>query len=69
DLEGKKYRVVEALEVKTLGAYPSVIKSRVQDLAGGGETVSVFSEIRYDLDLGPDIFTERSLRKPPKEAR
>jgi hypothetical protein len=38
-------------------------------LAGGGETVSVFENVRYDLGLSADIFTERYLRTPPKEVR
>lgn len=69
DRQGKKYRVVEALEVKTIGGHPTVVKSRVQDLAGGGETVSVFEDVRYDLGLNAEIFTERYLRTPPKEVR
>jgi hypothetical protein len=69
DRQGTKYRVVEALEVKTIGGHPTVVKSRVQDLAGGGETVSVFENVRYDLGLSADIFTERYLRTPPKEVR
>ena len=68
DMDGRTYRVVEALEVKEIQGHPTVVRSRVQDLVNGGETVSVFSNIKYDIGLG-DIFTERSLRKAPREAR
>lgn len=68
DKEGRMYRVVEALEVKNIQGHPTVIKSRVRDLVNGGETVSIFSDIKYDIGLG-NIFTERYLRRAPKEAR
>lgn len=68
DRDGLTYRVVEALEVKNIQGHPTVVRSRVRDLINGGETVSVFSDIKYDIGLG-DIFTERYLRRVPREAR
>ena len=68
DSESRIYRVVEALEVKEIQGHPTVVKSRVRNLVNGGETVSVFTNIKYDIGLG-DIFTERYLRRAPKEAR
>jgi outer membrane lipoprotein-sorting protein len=69
DKEGRKYRVVEALEVQVIQGYPTVTKSRVRDLINGGETVSEFTKIQYDIGLDDKIFTERYLRRPPKEIR
>ena len=68
DRDGRTYRLVEALEVKDVQGHPTVVRSRVRDLVNGGETVSIFSNIKYDIGLG-DIFTERYLRRVPKEAR
>ena len=68
DRDGRKYRIVEALEVKDIQGQPTVVRSRVRDLVNGGETVSIFSNIKYDIGLG-DIFTERYLRRAPREAR
>lgn len=68
DKDKQLYRIVEALEVKDIQGHPTVVKSRVRDLINGGETVSVFSDVSYDIGLG-DIFTERYLRSAPKEAR
>jgi outer membrane lipoprotein-sorting protein len=62
------YRIVEALEVKDIQGHPTVVKSRVRDVINGGETISVFSDVSYDISLG-EIFTERYLRRAPKEAR
>lgn len=64
---GTEYRLVEVLEVQEIGGHPTVTTSRVKDLAGGGQTDMQFRYIRYDLGLPQDIFTERSLRTPPRE--
>jgi len=66
DPEGRKYRVVEALEVKEIQGFPTVTKSKVSDLKSGGHTVSEFSEIKYNVDLPDDVFTERYLRRAPR---
>ncbi len=68
DRDGKAYRIVEALEVEDVQGHPTVVKSRVKDIINGGETVSIFDDVTYDIGLG-DIFTERYLRRAPKEAR
>ncbi len=66
DKRGELYRRVEALEIKDISGYPTVVKSRVTDLASGGNTVSEFSGIQYDIGLNENIFTERFLRRPPR---
>ncbi len=68
DKKGKLYRIIESKEIKTIQNFPTVVKSVVSDLNTGGKTEMEFSNIKYDIDLG-DIFTERYLRRPPKEAR
>jgi hypothetical protein len=69
DKEGRKYREVESLEIKNIQGFPTVVKARVRDLASGGETVSVFKNIKYNIGLKEAIFTERYLRRPPREVR
>ena len=69
DKNGVKYREVEALKIEEIDGHPTVTKSRVRDLAGGGETVSEFKNIKYDIGLKEEIFTERYLRRPPREVR
>ena len=69
DKENTLYRRVEALEIKAVQGFPTVLKSRVENLAAGGNTVSEFSRIKYDIGLRANIFTERYLRRPPRQAR
>ena len=66
DKNGRKYRVVEALEIKEIQGFPTVVKSRVRDLRSGGNTVSEFTKIRYDVGIPERIFTERYLRRAPR---
>ncbi len=69
DKNERKYRTVEALEVKNIQGFPTVVKSRVKDLSSGGETVALFKKIKYNIGLKERIFTERYLRRPPREVR
>ncbi|MBI9020646.1 MAG: outer membrane lipoprotein-sorting protein [Verrucomicrobia bacterium] len=68
DKNGKLFRRVEAVKIETVQGHPTVIESRVDDLARGGHTVNSFSNIQYDTGLTDMIFTERFLRRPPREA-
>jgi hypothetical protein len=64
--KGKKYRVVEALEVKEIQGHPTVTRSKASNLESGGNTVSRFSNVKYDVGLPDDLFTERYLRRAPR---
>jgi hypothetical protein len=64
---GEMYRTIEAGAVETIEGIPTVTKSRVEDKSLGGYTLMQFRFIDYDIGLPADIFTERSLRRPPRE--
>ena len=61
------YRRVEVVEVQDVQGHPTVTKSRVSNLESGGQTDMQFRYIAYDLGMPDDVFTERSLRNPPKK--
>ena len=65
DKNGQKYRDYDAQEVKTIQGFPTVTKSRMKDLRIDGQTVIEYSDVKYDIGLPDDIFTERYLRRPP----
>jgi outer membrane lipoprotein-sorting protein len=67
DKNGKLYRIVEGTKVATIQGYPTVTESVVKDLNTGGSTVNTFTNIKYDIGLKENIFTERFLRRPPRE--
>jgi hypothetical protein len=76
DKKEKLYRVIESQKIEIIEAgqgdkvqkFPTVVKSVVSDLNTGSKTEMEFFNVKYDIAL-KDIFTERYLRKPPKEAR
>jgi hypothetical protein len=64
--DGEVYRRMEVLEVEEIDGYPTGTRMRMDDLAEGGHTLVEFRFSRYDLGIPADVFTERSLRNPPR---
>jgi outer membrane lipoprotein-sorting protein len=69
DKNNKEYRIVEAKDVQEFDGIPTVTVSRVTDLAAGSSTLAEFKSIRYNIGLEENIFSERYLRRPPREVR
>ncbi|MDT8441691.1 MAG: outer membrane lipoprotein-sorting protein [Desulfuromonadales bacterium] len=67
DAGGNRYREVEALKVETVQGYPTVTVSEARDLRAGSSTRNAFSNVSYEIGLQEQIFTERFLRRPPRE--
>jgi len=67
DKNGNLYRRIAATKVETIQGYPTVTESYAEDLKSGNKTVNVFSDIEYDINLKDRIFSERFLRRPPRE--
>jgi len=76
DKKNKLYRIIESQKVETIEVkegeiihkFSTVIKSVVSDLNTGSKTAMEFANVKYNINL-KDIFTERYLRRPPKEAK
>ena len=68
DKQGKPYRVIESKKIEMIQNFPTVVQSEVTDVKTGSRTEMAFSDVKYDIGLDDDIFTERYLRKPPREA-
>lgn len=65
DKGGKPYKVMTTEEIKEIQGIPTVTRARAEEI-GLGSTIVEFGEIRYDIGISEDIFTERYLRKPPR---
>ena len=68
DKQGKLYRIIESKKVEKVKGFPTTIKSVALDLKTGSKTEMEFTNVDYNVNL-KDIFTERYLRRPPREAR
>jgi len=62
--DGELLRTIEALDVEDIDGHPTVVKSKAVDIVRGGQTTMEFSNVKYDVGLTDDIFTERYLRRP-----
>jgi hypothetical protein len=69
DANGSLYRRVEATRVEVIQGFPTVVESVASDLKAGTSTTNVFRDVEYDIGLNERIFTERFLRRPPREIR
>lgn len=76
DKNGTLYRTIESVKVEEIKTkegdtevvYPTVTESVVKDLRTGSTTKMTFSKIAYNIGIKEDVFTERYLRRPPREA-
>lgn len=67
DRNGEIYRVYEAVEVKEIQGFQTVVKSKMSDLQKGGSTLLEYDDVQYDIGLPEDVFTERYLRRAPRQ--
>ncbi|WP_417317240.1 outer membrane lipoprotein-sorting protein [Emcibacter sp.] len=67
DDNDRNYRTYTALKVEMVDGHPTVTASQMSDNTGGGKTTMSYSEVKYDVGLPEDIFTERYLRKAPRQ--
>jgi len=65
DKKGTKYREYQATKVEYIKGYPTVTKSKMTDLRTKGYTVLQYSNVKYDVGIPENVFTERYLRRAP----
>lgn len=65
DEAGATIRVMTVEKVEKIQGYHTVTKATIEDLLTGSKTTAEYRDIKYDLGLPADIFTERYLRRVP----
>ncbi|MHC4072222.1 MAG: outer membrane lipoprotein-sorting protein [Planctomycetota bacterium] len=68
DKKDTLYRVIELVKIEKIQGFPTVVKSVVSNLKTGSKTEMEFSKVKYDIKLKDSIFTDRYLKRPPREA-
>jgi hypothetical protein len=74
--DDRAYRIIEALQVDAINAefngnpvvYPTVTISVAKDLENDSTTKMTVSDVSYNLGVSERIFSERYLRRPPRDA-
>lgn len=69
DRNNELYREVEAVKIEMVQGFPTVIVAEARDLKSGSTTRNEFSGVEYNIGLDERIFTERFLRRPPREIK
>ena len=67
DRRGDLMKVFTADEVKLIQEFWTITRRTMKNVQSGHRTQVEFLEIRYNLKLSVDLFSERSLRAPPAE--
>ncbi|MCK4284086.1 MAG: outer membrane lipoprotein-sorting protein [Candidatus Brocadiae bacterium] len=71
DKNGEKYREYRVLKMEEIGGYWTAVRAEMRDLREQGKetahTLAEYSDIKYGMELPDEIFTQRYLRKAPRE--
>jgi outer membrane lipoprotein-sorting protein len=67
DTKGELLKVLEILKIETVDGHPTAVERRMTTPRKNNNTLIVFSDVKYDLGLKADLFTERYLKSPPSE--
>ncbi len=67
DDSGEVYRRMESSDIQTVDGHPTPMRMRVEDESMGGYTEVQFRGQAYDLGIPADVFSDRSLRNPPRK--
>ncbi|MHB8833499.1 MAG: outer membrane lipoprotein-sorting protein [Desulfobacteria bacterium] len=67
DKRGALFKVFTADEVKPIQGFPTTVKRTMKNVQTGHWTEAAYGEVKYNMGLADSLFTERSLRNPPRE--
>ncbi|MDN3651823.1 outer membrane lipoprotein-sorting protein [Thalassotalea ponticola] len=67
DQQGKAMRKMTVKKVAVIDGHPTVMHSRIEQLADGSYTEMQFRNVRYDQGLDDSLFSDRSYRNPPSQ--
>jgi outer membrane lipoprotein-sorting protein len=65
DKQNELYRQFEAQKIEDIDGIPTVTKRVMRNLKTGHRTEVTFQEVKYNLGLEDNIFSEQYLRRPP----
>jgi len=64
--QGEKTRTLAVLKTKVIDGFTTVMHSKITQHSDGSYTEMQFRKVKYNQGLPDNIFSERSLRNPPK---
>ncbi len=67
DSKGKKIRAMKVLKTKEIQGITTVVHSKMMSHLDNSYTEMQFRRVKYNVGLPSEVFSERSLRNPPKK--
>jgi len=67
DDDGEVYRRMQIEEVEEIDGHPTGTRMRMENVKDGEHTLVEFRHSAYDIGIPDSVFTERSLRNPPRQ--
>jgi outer membrane lipoprotein-sorting protein len=70
DAQKELFKIFTADEVSRIGGMdglPTITKRTMKNVKSGHRTEVIFRQVKYNVGLTEDVFTERSLRRPPAQ--
>jgi len=67
DRKGAKYRQYLALDTKEIDGFITVTKSVMKDLSDGSETTLSYEDVKFNVGLPKEIFSEDRIKKAPRK--
>ncbi len=64
--QGDEIRKMEVLKTKEVDGFTTVLHSKITQISDGSYTEMQFRKVKYNLGIPNSVFSERSLRTPPK---
>lgn len=64
--QNEKTRTMEVVQTEVIDGFTTVMHSKITQHSDGSYTEMQFKNVKYNLGLPDSIFSERSLRTPPK---
>lgn len=64
--QGDETRKMHVLKTKVIDGFTTVLHSKITQLSDGSYTEMQFRKVKYNVGLPSNLFSERSLRTPPK---
>ncbi len=63
DAAGRQQKVLSLSDLRPVGTIPSAFRMEMQNVGAGSRTVVDFTDIKYNVGLADDLFTQRALER------
>ena len=67
DAKGNIYRRITAMKTQNIDGHPTIMQMKAENLQDHSYTITQMRKVKYNVGLPNDIYSERSLRTPPRQ--